>query len=61
MKVQIFVGIGAQRQLVWSGTLKHLPRVTEDVVVRKKSNTIAGRVERIHHFVADGIVDVYIR
>ena len=61
-KVQIWVGAGSQRKLVWGGQpLPVLPRVGEDVFFKKMGAVASYRVERINHFLDNGVIDIYVR
>lgn len=60
MKVEIYAGLGSQKKRIWKGELATLPRIGEDVVLDKEGSE-GYTVERIHHWLADRHVELYVR
>lgn len=60
MKVEIYAGLGTQKTRIWKGELECLPRIGEDVVIDKDGDR-GYIVQRIHHWLADGHVELYVR
>jgi hypothetical protein len=66
MKVEIYVGLGTQSSVIWSGMLDCLPRTGEQIVLGKNGYV----VEYIHHYLpslkrkgagSGQIVKLYVR
>jgi hypothetical protein len=60
MKVEIYAGLGTQRQIRWKGDLEVIPRVGDEVVTDKAGDR-GYTVERVTHWVALKKIEIYVR